>query len=131
MFKTLTAATSMLAISSAAIASCPISKVLEPLPGEVSGCPVYSSINANGQFWFSDFAEPADNNLYGFQAPAPSAQVSMINAITSQNYMLIQLGNAWSIDFALTPVTFTPTAGTFSTADGPVIVITGDVRQGC
>jgi len=34
-------------------AFCPTPKVLQPGPGEVTGCPVYAKTN-NGKFWWSD-----------------------------------------------------------------------------
>ena len=126
--------------------------VLKPQPGEVYGCPVFARTTP-GKFWFSDFVVPFDNNLYGFYVDVQldnrgkvtaggfdldgkppmrgrSNQANQITAIAAQNWTMTQLGNAWGIDFALTPVTFTPTGTSFPSPDGPVIIIAGGIRQG-
>lgn len=118
--------------------------VLKPQPGEIYGCPVYSSA-APGKFWFSDFVVPFDNNLYGFyvdvqidntgkvtaggldvngQPPmrGRELQATQIAGIAVQNWMMTQLGNAQGLDYALTGITFTPTGTITGTSpDGPVI----------
>jgi hypothetical protein len=85
-----------------------------------------------GRVWFSNFFQPADNALYGFplDSATRSAQAAQIVAIAAQNWALTQLSNVFGRDFALAAVTFTPTAQTFDTPDGTVIVTTGGIRQG-
>ena len=107
-------------------AFCPTPKVLQPGPGEVTGCPVYAKTN-NGKFWWSDSvdAPPYDNNLYGVPTNTNgvdrSNEVNQITAIVAANWTLESLG------YALIPVTFTPTTTQFSTSDGqPAILITDD-----
>jgi hypothetical protein len=132
----------------------PPPKVLAPGPGQVYGCPVYSH-TANGKFWFSNFVETADNNLYGFfvdaqfdaagkvigggldvngQAPmrGRSDQANQINAIVTQNWALIQWSNAFQTDMALIGVTFTLSGGQFATSDGdPALELTSaGIKQG-
>ena len=112
-------------------AFCPTPKVLQPGPGEVTGCPVYAKTN-NGKFWWSDSvdAPPYDNNLYGVPTNTNgvdrSNEVNQITAIVAANWTLESLG------YALIPVTFTPTTTQFSTSDGqPAILITDDgIKQG-
>jgi len=69
-------------------AFCPTPKVLQPGPGEVTGCPVYAKTN-NGKFWWSDSvdAPPYDNNLYGVPTNTNgvdrSNEVNQITAIVA------------------------------------------------